>query len=148
MTDPQAAPPAAPAPGASMQMPGFLASLGRAELFMAAGAALIVITGLLFTVVSGYYVTDLPFAAAAVAVVAILMHRRMPAGLAANYNWLLLGLAALVVVIAIRSLLGDLVYIVTPPAGLGAGRLIGMLGLYVGAALMGFGAWQLWGRKA
>ena len=47
-----------------------------------------------------------------------------------------------------RNLLGDLVYIATPPAGITIPRLIGMLGYYIGVGLVAFGGWQLWSRRA
>ena len=146
MTDPQAAPPAAPAPGASMQMPGFLASMGRAELLMAAGAALIILTDL-YSIFVAYGVASITWTASAVALLMLLMRARMPASVMANYRPILMLLGAIVVLIALRQVLVDIKFIATPPAGLSAERLIGMVGYYVGVGLIGFGAWQMWGRK-
>ncbi|MEX2548383.1 MAG: hypothetical protein WD830_11440 [Chloroflexota bacterium] len=130
-------------------MSGMLASMSRPELFIAAGAALLVITALLFTVVAGYGVSDLVLVAAVFALVAVLRHRQLPQVIASNYQALLFAVGALLVVVAGRNLLNDLVYIATPPAGITVPRLTGMLGFYIGVALVGFGAWQLWkGRKA
>lgn len=144
---PPAPPPASVTPTAASPMSGMLTSMTQTELMIAGGAALIVITGLVFMVFNGYYVSDVIWGGAAIALVAVLWHRRMPAGMAANYEWLLIGMSAFIGLLAVRTLLGDLVYIATPPAGLTVPRLIGMVGFYVGATLMAFGAWQLWSRR-
>ena len=129
-------------------MSTMLAGLSQAELMIAAGAALIVITAVLFTVVSGYGVSDLTLVSATFALVAVLWHRRLPAAVSSNYAFLLFAVGALLAVVAVRNLLGDLVYIATPPAGITVPRLIGMLGYYIGVGLVAFGGWQLWSRRA
>jgi len=157
MTDPQPAPttpppPTAPAPAAAPGTPspisGMFASLGQSELMIAAGAALIIVAALLFTIISGYGISDLTLVASTFALVAVLWRRRLPAGVSSNYALLLFAIAALLVVVAARNLLGDLVYIATPPAGITVPRLIGMLGYYIAVALVALGAWQLWSRRA
>jgi len=146
MSDPMAPPagqPPAPAPATSPQMPSFLASLGRAELFMAAGAALLVLTDL-YAIFFAYGVSNVVWVAAAASLVIVLMHARMPASVMANYRPILILLGTIVVLLGLRAVLVDLVFIATPPAGLSVARLLGMVGYYVGVVLMGFGAWRLW----
>ena len=124
MTDPQntapAPPPAPPTTTASSgpAMPGMLASLSQPELFVAAGAALLVLTALLFTVIAGYGISDLVLVAATFALVAVLRHRQLPLVIASNYKAMLFAVGALLVVVALRNVLNDVVYIATPPAGI------------------------------
>jgi len=149
MSDPMAPPagqPPAPAPATSPQMPSFLASLGRAELFMAAGAALLVLTDL-YAIFFAYGVSNVVWVSAVVSLLFLFMRGRMPASLMANSVTVLVVAGAVVALLAVRQVLIDVVFIATPPAGLSPERLLGMIGFYAGAALMGFGAWQLWGRK-
>lgn len=155
MTESQVAPPAppsaqppAPAPAGPSPLTGALASLSKAELFIAGGAALIVLTDLVFVIFGPYGFSNVIWAAAAVALIAALAHNRMPASLAASYEWLLVGLAAVAVLLGIRQVVFDVVFIATPPAGLSVVRLLGMIGLYVGLAGMAWGAWQLWRSRA
>src|SRR5687768_3693059 len=95
MTDPQLppaqpvplqpAPAAATAPGATATpatgttMPGsaLIGSLSRAEQLIAGGAALVLVTALFFTIFAGYGIGDVPFAAAAVALAAVLLKSRV-----------------------------------------------------------------------
>ena len=145
---PSAPAPASTAPAAPSPLGAMLAGLSQAELMIAAGAALIMITAVMFTIFSGYGVSDLTLVAATFALIAVLWRRRLPAGVASNHTLLLFAIAALLVVVAARNLLGDLVYIATPPAGLTIPRLIGMLGYYIGVVLVALGAFQLWSRRA
>ena len=145
MTDPQAAPPAAPAPGASMQMPGFLASMGRAELLMAAGAALIILTDLLFVVFGPYGFSSVAWAGAALTLILLFLNGRMMAFSAATLRGLLLMLGAFAAFIGVREVLSDLQFL--NGANVAATYFLGMLGFYAGTVLMVFGAWMLWGRK-
>ncbi|MEP7158129.1 MAG: hypothetical protein ABI797_01760 [Chloroflexota bacterium] len=149
MTDPYAtppAPPAAPAPATQMKMPGFLASLGRAELFMAAGAALIVAVDLLFVVFGPYGFSNVAWAGAVLALMIIFLSGRMLSFSAATHRSLLLMLGAFAVLIGIRELLSDLQFL--SGASVAVTYYLGAIGFYVGTAIMAFGAWQLWGRKA
>ncbi len=121
-----------------------LAQFRQAELFMAAGAALIVLTDLVFIFLSGYSVSSVIWLIAALTLLALFLRNRMPAGVKSNLDWVLIGFGAIAVLMGLRWLVGDVVFIATPPAGLSVGRLIGMLGLYIGVGLMGFGAYKLW----
>lgn len=128
-----------------MKMPGFLASLGRAELFMAAGAALIVLVDLLFVVFGPYGFSNVAWAAAALTLILIFLGGRMFSFSAATTRSLLLMLGAFAVLIGIRELLSDLQFL--NGANVAATYYLGMVGFYAGTAIMAFGAWLLWGRK-
>lgn len=151
MTDPMNAPtsppPPTPAP-ASSAMSGMFASMSRAEMFMAGGAALILVTDLIFTVFGSYGSTNIVWASAAVAVILILTHNRMSSmSLSDSTYRALLVVTGLVALLAgIRDLLYDVQYF--PGRSVDVTYLLGALGLYVGVALMAFGAWQLWSRRA
>jgi hypothetical protein len=129
-------------------MPAFVSAMSRTEMFLAGGSALILLTDLIFIFISGYSVSSLMWAAAALLLAAILLKKRLPASLLANFNWLLLGLAGVIVLIGIRWFIGDLVWIATRIGRLDGPYLLGMIGVYAGAALVGLGAWQLWKGRA
>jgi hypothetical protein len=126
-----------------------IASMSQAELFIAGGAALILLTDLVFVIFGTYGFSNVIWAAAAGALIAVFAHNRMPVSLAANYEWLLVGLAAVAVLLGIRELVIDVKFIATPAAVLSVTRLLGMVGLYVGVAALAWGAWTIWkGRSA
>jgi hypothetical protein len=129
-----------------MQLPGVLASLGRAELFMAAGAALIVLVDLLFVVFGPYGFSPIAWGGAVLTLILIFMGGRMLSFSAATQRSLLLMLGALALVVGIRDVLDDLQFL--SGANVASTYFLGMVGYYVGVALMVFGAWQLWSRKA
>ena len=134
---------AAPAATTTRTTPTFLAALTRTELFMVAGTGLILLTDLIFIPLSGYGVSPLMWAASAIAIAAILLKNHLPAGVAANYNTILLGLGALITLVAVRWLVGDLVWLGMNPKYFDAEYLIGMVGTYTGSALVAFSTWQL-----
>jgi hypothetical protein len=153
MTDPMnvptSPPPAAPPPApAASPMSGMLSSMSRAELFIAAGAALILVTDLIFTVFGAYGSTNIVWAAAAVALVLILTHSRVSSMSLSDstYRALLLVTGFVALLAGIRDLLYDIQYFPGRPVDIT--YMLGALGLYVGVALMAFGAWQLWSRRA
>ena len=151
MTDPMNAPtsppPPAPAP-ASSAMSGMFASMSRAEMFMAGGAALILVTDLIFTVFGSYGSTNIVWASAAVALILILTHNRVSSMSLSDstYRALLLVTGFVALLAGIRDLLYDVQFF--PGRSVDVTYLLGALGLYVGVALMAFGAWQLWSRRA
>ena len=124
-------------------MPGFMSSMSQTDMLIAAGAALLVLTDL-YAIFFAYGVSNVVWVAAAASLVIVLMHARMPASVMANYRPILILLGTIVVLLGLRAVLVDLVFIATPPAGLSVARLLGMVGYYVGVVLMGFGAWRLW----
>ena len=130
------------------RLPGFLSKMSRAELFIAAGAALIILTDLILVIFGPYSFSNVIWAAAATALVLVLTHGRVAMMSWASSNYAtLLSLAGLVAaLVAIRELVRDARFI--PGRSLDAMFLLGMVGLYVGVALMAFGAWQLWSRRA
>ena len=128
-------------------MPAFMASMSRAELFIAGGALLILLTDLVTVIFGPYSFSNVIWAAAAVSLLLVLTDGRV-----AMFNWAssnyftLLSLGVLVVVVVgVRELLRDILFV--PGRSLDAMYLLGMLGLYVGIALMAFGGWQLWSRR-
>ncbi len=154
MTDPMNAPsspppaPAAPAPAAPSAMSGMLASMSRAELFIAAGAALILLVDIVFVIFGPYSFSIVIWAAAATSLVLVLTHGRvaMMSWAGSNYQTLI-SLAVLVtVLVAIRELVRDLIAL-SSLGGVSVNFLLGMVGLYVGVALLAFGGWQLWSRR-
>ncbi len=151
MTDPMNAPTtalaAAPAP-ASSAMSGMLSSMSRAELFMAGGAALILLTDLVFVIFGDYSFSNIVWGSAALALILILTNGRMGMDWSrSTYQKLLFLVGALAVFAAIRDLLYDVLFI--PGRSLSVTYYLGAVGFYIGVALMAFGAWQLWkGRGA
>jgi hypothetical protein len=147
-TAPAASTPAAAAatvqPATPKTMPTFLAALTRTELFLVAGGALILLTDLIFIPLSGYGVSSVQWAASAILVMAVLFKSRMPAALAANYKSILIGLGALISLVAVRWLVGDLVWIGSNPSRIDGEYLLGMIGVYTGSALVAVATWQLW----
>jgi hypothetical protein len=129
-----------------MQMPGFLASLGRAELFMAAGAALIVAIDLVFVVFGPYGFSPIAWGAAALTLILIFANSRIMGFSAATTRGLLLTLGALTALTWVRDVFDDLRFLGS--ANVAPTYYLGLLGYYVGALLLVFGAWQVWKRKA
>lgn len=125
-------------------MPTFLSALSRTELFLVAGGALILLTDLIFIPLSGYGVSSVQWAASAILVLAVLFKSRMPAALAANYKSILIGLGALIALVAVRWLLGDLVWIGSNASRIDGEYLLGMIGVYSGSGLVAVATWQLW----
>ena len=125
-----------------------LAGMSRTEMFIAGGSLLILLTDLIFIFVGGYFISIVTWAAAAVALLAVLFHRRLPAAMAPNYQWLLIVLGALIVLTCVRWLVGDVVWLAANSARLDGEYLLGMIGLYAGAALVAVGTWQLWKSRA
>jgi hypothetical protein len=125
-----------------------LASMSRAELFIAGGAALILLTDIVFVVFGAYGSTNIVWATAAVALILILTHNRIGAmGLSdPTYRALLLVAGGVALLAGIRDLLYDIQYF--PGRSVDITYFLGALGLYVGVALMAFGAWLLWSRRA
>ena len=128
-------------------MPGFLAKLSRAEQFMAGGAALIILTHLIFVQFGPYGFADIGWAAAAVALILILLNGRS-ASLSFSrdtYTSLLVLIGAFMVVFGVRELIDDALFI--SRSRVDVTYYLGFLGFYSGVALMAIGAWQLWSRR-
>ncbi len=146
MTDPINAPTTPPPPApASNAMSGMFASMSRGELFMAGGAALILVTDLIFTVFGAYGSTNIVWATAAVALILILTHNRISSMSLSDstYRALLVVTGFVAVLAGIRDLLYDV-----QAFGSRIDYVLGAVGLYVGVALMAVWAWLLWSRKA
>ena len=133
------------APASNTQMPGFLATLGRAELLMAAGAALIVLVDILFSILGPYGFSNIGWAVAVLALIVIFLDARMLGFSAATHRALLLTLGVFMLFIFIRDVVDDLMFL--SDANVAMTFFLGMIGYYVGAILMVFGAWTLWKSK-
>jgi hypothetical protein len=127
-------------------MPGMLASLGSGELLMAAGAALIVLTDLVFVVFGPYGFSSAAWAGAALALILIFLNGRMLSFSRSSYQSLLVALGAFAALVGVRELLSDVQFL--SGANVAAAFFLGMLGFYAGTVLMVIGAWQLWQRRA
>src|SRR5512132_3135233 len=108
---PPTGPPSTPMPAAKSQMPSFLASLGGSELFMAAGAALIVLSDLLFVIFGPYGFSTVAWAAAVVALLLIFLNARMFGFSRGTYESLLVILGGFALLIGIRELLSDIQFL-------------------------------------
>jgi hypothetical protein len=129
-----------------MQMPGMLASLGRAELLMAAGAALVVIVDVLFSVFGPYGFSNVAWAAAVFVLLLIFVNSRMLGFSATTTRSLLLMLGLFAGIALVRDILLDLQFL--NGANVATTYFIGLVGYYAGAILIVFGAWTLWKGKA
>jgi hypothetical protein len=128
-------------------MSGMLASMSQAELLIAAGSAVILLVDLVFGVLGDYGFSNIIWAAAAASLILILANGRANAMTFSRptYQGMLLVLAALALAMGIRELISDIVFI--PGRNLSATFWLGFLGLYVGIAIMAFGAFRLWGSR-
>jgi hypothetical protein len=150
-TQPATAPAAPAAPAAATPLPGsaLVKSLSRAELFIAGGAALILLADLVFVIIMrAYGGSTITWIAAAVSLILILSNGRVGELTlsSATYKTALLVLGALALLGGFRDLIYDIV--ILPGRTVDVSYLLGALGLYVGVALMAFGAWQLWKGRA
>jgi len=123
-----------------------LASYSQAELLIGAGALLILLTDLLFGVFGDYSFSNVAWIAAAVSLILIALNGRLIHVSANTYRTALIVLGLLAVLIGVRELIADLVFI--PGRSLSATFFLGMVGFYVGIALMAFGAFRLWSSRA
>jgi hypothetical protein len=134
------------APASNMQMPGFLARLKGGELFIAAGAALIVLVDILFVILGPYGFSNIGWAVAVLALIVIFLDARMLGFSAATHRALLVTLGIFMLVILVRDVIDDVMFL--SDANVATTYYLGMLGYYAGAVLMIFGAWTLWKRGA
>lgn len=134
------------APASNMQLPGFLARLKGAELFIAAGAALIVLVDILFVILGPYGFSNIGWALAVLALIIIFLDARMLGFSAATHRALLVTLGIFMLVILVRDVVDDVMFL--NGANVATTYFLGMLGYYAGAILMVFGAWTLWKTRA
>jgi hypothetical protein len=130
---------------AGSAMSGALAKLSRAELFVAAGALLIVLADVLFGLVAqDYYVGSLPWTIATVTLLAIAALRFLNWGAMPFSHEGILVMAGLAVGLnGVRDLLID----VRSLNNYNTTDYLGMLFYYAGVVLMFLGAWMLWRRR-
>lgn len=137
-------PQAAPAP--NTQMPGSLARLKGGELFIAAGAALVVLVDILFVILGPYGFSDIGWAVAVLALIIVFLDARMIGFSEATHRALLVTLGIFMLVILVRDVVDDVMFL--NGANVAATYFLGMLGYYAGAILMVFGAWTLWKNRS
>ena len=157
---PQSAPPPAqpapaaaqpvPAPAAGSQVSSALSALSQAELMILGGSLLILVVDLVFSIVlDWYFIDELTFLLAAVALIAVVMTRFLRMSLPVDYSLLLVGSGLLLGVLGVRNLVWDLFIVGRRSSAQDVEYLLPALLLYVGIALVFFGAWRLWrGRTA
>ena len=134
------------APASSTQLPGFLARLKGGELFIAAGAALIVLVDILFVILGPYGFSDIGWAVAVLALIVVFLDARMIGFSAETHRALLVTLGIFMLVILVRDIVDDVMFL--NGATVAATYFLGMLGYYAGAILMVFGAWTLWKNRS
>jgi hypothetical protein len=127
-------------------MSNMFASFSQAELLIAGGGALIVLTDIVFALLGPYSFSNVIWTAGAVALVAVLLVRFGRMTLPFRYEAVLVMAGLVAVLGGVRDLLYDLRFI--PGRSLEVTYYLGMVGLYVGVVLMGLGAWMLWRRAA
>jgi hypothetical protein len=123
-------------------MPGFLARLGRAELLIAAGAALIVLVDILFVILGPYGFSNIGWGVAVLALIIVFLDARMMGFSASTHRAILVALGVFMAVILVRDIIDDVMFL--SDANVAATYYLGMIGYYVGAALMVIGGWMLW----
>jgi hypothetical protein len=122
-----------------------LASMSQAEKLILGGALLLVLVDLVFSIIAQQYgFSTIIWTAAVAALVIAFVRRRSPELLPARYEVLLLGAAAIVVVVGLRQVLGDLFVFLRPPLGGSPAFMLGFVGLIAGVAAMAYGAWLIW----
>lgn len=127
-------------------MNNMFASWSQAELLIAAGGALIVLTDIVFGMFGPYSFSNIIWIAAAVALLSVVLVRFARMTLPFRYEAVLIMAGIVAVLGGVRDLAYDLQY-VTGARNLEATYFLGMLGLYAGVVLMGIGAWILWRRQ-
>ena len=139
--------PAAPPPPAPAAQPAnsMLSKLSQAELLVGAGALLIVLGELIFGLVTrDYSLGQLPWAVAAIALIAIIL-RLVGRTLPGSHEGILVLAGLVMAVIGVRDLLYDLRYL--SGNSVDATYYLGMLAYYAGVALMAAGAFLLWRKQ-
>ena len=142
---PPSAPPQMIQPAAPSPMNRMLASYSRAELFVLGGALLVVLADLVFDIFGAYSFSHIIWAAAVAAILMVLLAGRMSAS-GRTARLLALGAVGVAVYATARNLLLDILFI--PGRGLDATYFLGALALYIGVAVMAWGAWQLWSTRS
>ena len=138
---------AAPPVGARSTSPWttLMASLTTAEKLILGGAVVIVLVDLIFAIIIQQYSFSILLWVAAVGGLAVAFaRRRIPRVLPAPYERLLLVVGGLAVVVGAREIVFDLFRILRPPLGASPAYILGFIGLVVGVAAMGYGAWLIW----
>jgi hypothetical protein len=141
MTDTANQPMAPAPPAAPNAMDSMVAAYGQNALIVALGALIVLATDLVFVVFGDYSFSSVTWAASAVALVAVLLRRYLPAVLAENYAAVVFVAAGVAVLMSIRDFVVDIVFI--PGRSLDVTFFLGMVGLYVGVIVMAFGAWRM-----
>lgn len=126
-------------------MNNMFASWSQAELLIAAGGALIVLTDIVFAMFGPYSFSNIIWIAGAVALLSVVLVRFARMALPFRYEAVLIMAGIVAVVGGVRDFAYDLLYV--PGRSVEVTYFLGMLGLYAGVVLMGIGAWILWRRQ-
>ena len=131
-------------------MSGMWASLSSGEKMIASGAALILVVGewLLAALLAGHgLLISTPIAAAQLLLFVFVMHSPRQMTWPIPYPVVLAALASVIAVPAVSGLL-DTLRNVGELGSLGGSNLLGLIVEWVGAALVAFGAFQVWTSKS
>jgi hypothetical protein len=126
-------------------MSNMFASWSQAELLVAAGGALIVLTDVVFAMFGPYSFSNGIWIAGAFALLAVVLVRFARMALPFRYEAVLIIAGIVAVLGGVRDFAYDLLYV--PGHNVAPTYFLGMLGLYAGVVLMGVGAWILWRRQ-
>jgi hypothetical protein len=120
----------------------------QAELICALGAVVIILGDVFFGLFSrDYFTSDVIWATAALTLVTVAGRAHLPEAWAANRMSVLLGAALVAGLLTLRTMVGD-IQVIAQTAQLPLNYLLGMVGLYVGALVMAYGAWQAAQRRS
>ena len=118
------------------------------EVVVALGAVVIILSDLIFGLLLGaYFVAEVVWASAAVALVTVALGARLPSGWAQNRRSVLIAASILAGLFSLRTIIGD-VQAINRVQQIDVNFLLGMVGLYVGVMVMVYGAYQLWTKEA
>jgi hypothetical protein len=127
-------------------MSGMMARFSPAELFMAGGALLVLLTDLVFGIFGAYSFSAVIWGAAAAVLVLIVLRSWLRGQAPSSYTFLLVALVAVAVLSTVRNLILDIRFI--PGRSLDVTYFLGAIGLYVGIGLMVYGAFLAWRARA
>ncbi len=138
-------PPAAPPPGAPSQMSSMLASYSKAELYVLGGGLLVLLSDLVFDIFGSYSFSHIIWAAALAAMLMVVLGGRMSSS-GRTARLLAIGAVGVALYATARNLLLDILFI--PGRGLDVTYFLGAVALYVGVAVMAWGAYELWRSRS
>jgi hypothetical protein len=130
---------------APAQLNSMLASYSRGELYVLGGGLLVLVSDLVFDIFGAYSFSHIIWAAAAAAILMVVLAGRMSAS-ARTARLLAIGAVGVALYATARNLLLDILFI--PGRSLDVTYFLGALALYVGVAVMAWGAYELWRSRS